>query len=102
MKRMKQKDWVASMFCCPVCRSNNVHGTGDFTVTEYECVCLDCGQTFEEIMKLVGYKLVSKSDQSEAAKTLLEEHEENKTREWKYDSKGNVVLGGSRIKLIEV
>jgi len=100
MKRMKQKDWVASMFCCPVCRSNNVQGTGDFTVTEYECVCLDCGQTFEEIMKLVGYKLVSESDQSQAAKTLLEEHEEKD--EGRYDSKGNAVLGGSRIKLIEV
>ena len=94
---MKQKDWVASMFCCPVCRSNNVHGTGDFTVTEYECVCLDCGQTFEEIMKLVGYKLVSKSDQSNAAKDLLEEHKEKD--EGRYDGKGNVVLGLALIQI---
>tara|TARA_R100000656_G_scaffold120992_2_gene95622 strand:- start:2216 stop:2377 length:162 start_codon:yes stop_codon:yes gene_type:complete len=51
-------------------------------------------------MKLVGYKLVSKSDQSQAAKTLLEEHEESKTREYRRDSEGNIVLGGSGLIII--
>jgi len=32
---------------------------------------------------------------------VLEEQEEDEGR-WKYDSKGNVVLGGSNIRILEV
>ena len=71
MKRMKKNDWLnAPKFCCPVCRSTDVEGTGDFDAHNYEHFCHSCGQTFVEVMETTGYKLVSKSDQSQLADCL--------------------------------
>ena len=61
MNRMKQKEWLYSKFCCPVCRSNNIGSGGVMGPLEYERVCEDCGVEFDEIYKPVGYKITGKS-----------------------------------------
>ena len=66
MKRMKKKDWLnAPKFCCPVCRSTDVEGTGHFDAHNYEQFCHSCGQVFVELMETTGYKLVPNDEISE-------------------------------------
>jgi len=73
MKRMKQKEWLNSpRNCCPVCRSTDIDSTGSFDAHEYEMFCSFCGQTYVEVMKLVGYRIVKKEQRS---------HEANECRE---------------------
>ena len=68
MKRMKKKDWLnALQFCCPVCRSTDVHATGMFDAHQYENYCNNCDQVFLEIMETTGYKLVPNDGISELA-----------------------------------
>jgi len=61
MKRMKQKEWLYSKLCCPVCRSDNIGSGSILGPDEYERVCEDCGVEFDEIYKPVGYKITGKS-----------------------------------------
>jgi len=76
MKRMKQKDWINALkFCCPVCRSTEIDSTGMFDAHHYEQLCRNCGQTFIEIMKVTGYKLVPQSEESECAIALRKDLE---------------------------
>ena len=72
MKRMKKKAWLnAPKFCCPVCRSTDVEGTGHFDAHNYEQFCHSCGQVFVELMETTGYKLIDrKVDRSELADVL--------------------------------
>ena len=104
---MKQKEWLASKICCPVCRSSDVELTGDYTVWEYENFCHKCGQTFVEVLKAVGYKLISRSAQSESADCkrnnfeLIKDYEEDKNERYG-NVNDDIVYGGSKIKILEV
>ena len=62
MKRMKQKEWLAGKFCCPVCRGQNVESGDFFMPDEYERVCEDCGTVFLELYKAIGYKITKKGE----------------------------------------
>ena len=74
MKRMKKKDWLnAPQFCCPVCRSTDVHGTGTYDAHNYEYYCNNCDQVFIQIMQTTGYKLVPNSDVSLEAVKLIDD-----------------------------
>ncbi len=73
MKRMKQKEWLTSpRNCCPVCRSTDIDSTGAFDAHEYEMFCSFCGQTYVEVMKLVGYRIVKKESRSPEANECRE------------------------------
>ena len=107
MKRMKQKEWLNNpKICCPVCRSSDVELTGDYTVWEYENFCHKCGQTFVEVLKAVGYKLISRSAQSESADCkrnnfeLIKDYEEDKNERYG-NVNDDIVYGGSKIKILE-
>ena len=60
MKRMKQKEWLYSIFCCPVCRGTNISSGDIMGAYYYERICDDCGTEFSEIYKPVGYKITKK------------------------------------------
>ena len=62
MKRMKQKEWLAGEFCCPVCRGQNIE-TGNWDSYGYERICEDCGTEFEELYKPVGYEITKKGEE---------------------------------------
>jgi hypothetical protein len=108
MRRMKQKEWLEnSKIRCPVCRSSDVELTGDYTVCEYESFCNKCGQTFVEVYKAVGYKLILKSAQSDFAdcKTnqfeLVKDYEEDRKERYGETFSDGIVFGGSKIKILE-
>jgi len=64
MKRMKQKEWLASnRLICPVCRGENVESGDYFMPDEYERVCEDCGTVFLELYKAIGYKITKKGEE---------------------------------------
>ena len=84
MKRMKKKDWLnAPKFCCPVCRSIDVHGTGMFDAHNYEYYCNSCDQVFVELMETTGYKLVPNDEISELADKTKAEFQFIKEEIWK-------------------
>ena len=108
MKRMKQKDWLTSpRHCCPVCRSTDIESTGDWSAFHYEIFCHLCGQTFQEVMKVVGYRLLKKEQRSFEASELREQFDA--VKDYEADRKERycenpvepIILGGSRIQFVD-